>query len=45
MGKKSRSGSGIQEEHPGSYFPGLRNNFLGYKYLNSSMLVRDPETL
>jgi hypothetical protein len=31
MGKKS--GSGIQDEHPGSYFPELRNNFLDYKYV------------
>jgi hypothetical protein len=27
MGKKSRSESGIREEHPGSYFRELRNNF------------------
>ncbi len=29
MGKKSGPGSGISDEHPGSYFRGLRNNFLG----------------
>jgi hypothetical protein len=29
MGKKSRSGSGIRDEHPGSYFQEIRNNFLG----------------
>ncbi len=29
MGKKSRSGSGIWNEQPGSYFPELRNHFLG----------------
>ncbi len=28
MGKKSRSGAGIRDEHPGSYFPELRNYFL-----------------
>jgi hypothetical protein len=39
MGKKSRSGSGIRDEHPGTYFSELRNNFLGKKYLNS--LIRD----
>jgi hypothetical protein len=33
MGKKSRSGSGIQirDEHPGSYLQELRNNVLGVK--------------
>jgi hypothetical protein len=30
MGKKSISG--IRDEHPGSYFRELRNNFLGLKY-------------
>ncbi len=30
MSKKSRSGSGIQDEHLGSYFWELRNNFWGY---------------
>jgi hypothetical protein len=31
MGKKSRSGSGIRirDEHPGSYFRELKNNFFG----------------
>ncbi len=40
--KKSRSGSGIQirDEHPGSYFRELGNNFLGYKYCNSLMRIR-----
>ncbi len=28
MGNKSRSGIGIREEHPGSYFRELRNNFM-----------------
>ncbi len=37
MGKKS--GSGIQVEHPGSYFPELRNNFLDYKYVYSLMRI------
>jgi hypothetical protein len=46
MGKKSRSGSGIWNGHPGSYFQELRNNFLGYKYLNSLMRIRirDPRS-
>jgi hypothetical protein len=44
MGKKSGSGSGfgIRDEQPGSYFLELRNNFLGLKYLNSFMRIRDP---
>jgi hypothetical protein len=29
MAKESRFGSGIRDEHPGSYFQELRNNFLG----------------
>jgi hypothetical protein len=29
MGRKSASGSGIQDEQPGSYFLELRNHFLG----------------
>jgi hypothetical protein len=43
--KKSRSGSSIGDEHPGSYFRELRNNFLGSKCLNSLMRIRtqDPE--
>jgi hypothetical protein len=43
MGKKS--GFGIRDEHPGSYFGELRNNFFGLKYLNSLMRIpiRDPE--
>jgi hypothetical protein len=43
MGKKSRSGSGIRYEQPGSYFLGLRNHFFGLIYLNSLMRIRDPE--
>jgi hypothetical protein len=35
------SGSGIRDEQPGSYFLELRNNFLGLKYLNSLMRIRD----
>jgi hypothetical protein len=36
----------IQDEHPGSYFRELRNNFLGYKYLNFFLRIRirDPES-
>jgi hypothetical protein len=45
-GRKSASGSGIQDEQPGSYFLELRNHFfaffLGLKYLNSLMRIRDP---
>jgi hypothetical protein len=32
MGKKSGSGSEIQDEQPGSYFLELRNHFFGLKY-------------
>jgi hypothetical protein len=45
-GRKSASGSGIRDEQPGSYFLELRNHFLpflGLKYLNSLMRIRDPE--
>jgi hypothetical protein len=35
-------GSGIRDEKPGSYFQGLRKHFLGLKYLNSLMRIRDP---
>jgi hypothetical protein len=35
--KKSRFGIIIRDEHPGSYFRELRNNFLIEKYLNSFM--------
>jgi hypothetical protein len=42
MGKKSGSGSGILNEQPGSYFLELRNHFLGLKYLNSLMRIRNP---
>jgi hypothetical protein len=41
MGKKSRSGIRIRDEYLGSYFPELRTNFLGYKYLNSLMRIRN----
>jgi hypothetical protein len=44
-GRKSASGSGIRDEQPGSYFLELRNHFyafLGLKYLNSLMRIRDP---
>jgi hypothetical protein len=30
MGRKSASGSGIRDEHPGSYFLELRNHFSGF---------------
>ncbi len=47
VGKKSGSGSGIRnrDEEPGSYFRELRNNFLGLKYLNSLMRIRDENNL
>jgi hypothetical protein len=32
----------IRDEQPGSYFRELRNNFLGFKYFNSLMRIRDP---
>jgi hypothetical protein len=41
MGRKSASGSGIRFEQPGSYFLELKNHFLGLKYLNSLMRIRD----
>jgi hypothetical protein len=44
-GRKSASGSGIQDEQPGSYFLELRNHFFaffGLKYLNSLMRIRHP---
>jgi hypothetical protein len=45
MGRKSASGSGMRDEQPRSYFLELRNHFLvflGLKYLNSLMRIRDP---
>ncbi len=45
MGKKSRSGP--RDEHPGSYFQELRNNFLffGLKILSLTWIrIRDPES-
>jgi hypothetical protein len=39
MGKKSGSGNGMHKQ--GSYFLELRNNFLGYKYSNSLIQIRD----
>jgi hypothetical protein len=45
MGRKSASGSGIGDEQPGSYFLKLYTMFLvflGLKYLNSWMRIRDP---
>jgi hypothetical protein len=33
MGRKSGSGSGIRDEHPGSYFLELRNHFFWFKIL------------
>ena len=36
-------GSGIRNEQPGSYFLQLRNHFLGLKYFNSLMRIRDPD--
>ncbi len=46
-GRKSASGSGIRDEQPGSYFLELRNHFfafLGFKYLNSLMRIRDGDS-
>ncbi len=45
IGKKSRPGSRIRDEHPGPYFQELRNSFW-VKYLNSLMRIRirDPES-
>ena len=40
-------GSGIRDEQPGSYFLELRNHFfafLGLKYLNSLMRIRDGDS-
>jgi hypothetical protein len=37
-----KSGSGIRDEQPGSYFLELGNQFFGLKYLNSLMRIRDP---
>jgi hypothetical protein len=44
MGKKSGSGSGIRDEHPGSYFLELRNHFLIkiFKILLCGSEIRDP---
>jgi hypothetical protein len=45
MGRKSASGSGIRDEQPGSYFLEPRTHFFGFlglKYLNSLMRIRDP---
>jgi hypothetical protein len=44
MGKKSGSGTGIRirDKQPGSYFRELKKQFLGLKYLNSLMWIRDP---
>jgi hypothetical protein len=45
MVRKSASGSGFRDEQPGSYFLELRNHFFGFlglKYLNSLMRIRDP---
>jgi hypothetical protein len=42
MGRNSASGSGIRDEQPGSYFLELRNHFLGLKYINVLMRIRDP---
>jgi hypothetical protein len=44
MGRKSASGSGMN--NPGSYVLELRNHFLGFlglKYLNSLMRIRDRD--
>jgi hypothetical protein len=41
MGKKSRSGSRVRNEHPGSYFRELKKYFWGLKILKS--LCADPD--
>jgi hypothetical protein len=41
VAEQSGSGSGIRDEQPGSYFLELRKHFLGLKYLNSLMRIRD----
>ncbi len=41
MGKDSGSGSGMNNPDHISIFRDLRNNFLGLKYLNSLMRIRD----
>jgi hypothetical protein len=41
-GMGERSGSGIQDENPGSYFWVLRNHFFGLKFLNSLRRIWDP---
>jgi hypothetical protein len=35
----------VQDEHPGSYFRGLRNNLFVLKYLNSLMRTWDSASL
>jgi hypothetical protein len=41
MGKRSGS---IRDEQPGSYFGELRKQFLGLKYLNFLMWIRDRKS-
>ncbi len=46
-GRKSVFGSGIRDEQPGSYFLELKNHFcafLGVKYVNSLMRIRDGDS-
>jgi hypothetical protein len=45
MGRKSRSGSEIRDEHPGSYFRELRNKFFRLTICKFLVLIRirDPE--
>jgi hypothetical protein len=42
MGKKIWVRNRNPGKQPRSYYRELRNNFLGLKYLNSLMRVRDP---
>jgi hypothetical protein len=44
MGKKSSYGSGIRDEHPGSYFREIRNHFLGLKIHKFVDADPDPGT-
>ncbi len=42
LGSGSRSGIRIRDEQTGLYFLELRNHFLGLKWLNSLLWIRDP---
>jgi hypothetical protein len=42
MSKRSRSGSEVRDEHPGSYFRELRGNFWGFEILKFFDADPDP---